>query len=252
MRRFLICAGAYGQAGALEGLRQWVEARRPEGILFAGGVLGRPRQYKAHATTQWGLAQADALFLEKFFAIVGGLRCFTALIPGPTDTSLDEFLRLGMNAEVDYPGLHLAHATLIEHKDLAVCGIGGCLTNECMPEADYFSRTRAEYHLRSLWSAVRPRKVLLLPEPPFNGLSGPEDKRLPDHLIDSYHPTLCVIGGNHRGFRRVASTLVINPGSLADGQAAWLNWGRPTHDQVELLDLPAPEGSSAREVRIGV
>lgn len=237
MRRFLICAGACGQAGALEGLRHWAEARRPDGILFAGGILGRPRQYQARAATQWGMTREDALFLEKFFATLGGLRCFTALIPGPADTPLDEFLRLGMHAEVEHPGLHLAHATLIAEKDVAVCGMGGCLTNECMPESDYFSRPKVEYYLRSLWSAVQPRKILLLPEPPFNGLSGPEDRRLPDTLVDSYHPTLCIIGGDHRGFRRVASTLVVNPGRLADGHAAWLDWGRTTSDQVELLDL---------------
>jgi hypothetical protein len=248
MRRFLICAGVYGQADALERLRWWVEKWRPEGLLFAGGILGRPRHYKVYTTTQWGLSRVDALFLEKFFATLGGLRCFAAIIPGPTDMPLDEFLHLGMNAEVEYPGLHLAHATLIEEKDVAVCGMGGCLTNECLPEADYFSRAKVEYYLRGLWSAVQPRKILLLPESPFNGLSGPEDKRLPGSLIDSYHPTLCVIGGNQRGFHRVASTLVVNPGSLANGQVAWLDWGRPTPNQVELLDLPALERFAALEV----
>ena len=38
-----------------------------------------------------------------------------------------------------------------------------------------------------------------------------------------------------RGMQRIAHTLVVNPGRFADGSAAWLDWGRPAGEQVELL-----------------
>ena len=58
-------------------------------------------------------------------------------------------------------------------------------------------------------------------------------------LIDSYHPTLCVVAGTteRRGSQRIAHTLVVNPGRLADGSVAWLDWNRSRGEQVEILPL---------------
>ena len=58
-------------------------------------------------------------------------------------------------------------------------------------------------------------------------------------LIDSYHPTLCVVGGPTKqcGSQRIANTLVVNPGHLADGWAAIFDWSQPAGKQVELMNL---------------
>jgi hypothetical protein len=238
MRRFLICGGVHGREHSLECLRRSVESCHPEGILFAGGVLDLSRRYVA-GKTSWGLTHDDARFLERFLTFLGKLGLFTAIIPGPTDTPLEEFLRLGMHAELEYPGLHLVHATLLEKGDLAVCGIGGRLFDQEVCEPDTCSRIFAEYHLRPLWTARQPRKVLLLSAAPTGTLGGREGSKLAAELIDSYHPSLCVVGGatEHAGVQRVASTLIVNPGYLADGCAAYLDWDRRGVDQAELLDL---------------
>jgi Icc-related predicted phosphoesterase len=240
MRRFLICAGLHGNATALEWLCHVARERKPDGLLFAGGVLGARRGYDIWDGTEWGMTHEDARFVEHFFHALGSLGSFVALIPGPFDTPLDQFLHLGMNAEVDHPGLHLAHATLITHKDVAVCGVGGPLVEQPVAELDCIPLVRIEYHLRPLWEARQPRKVLLLPTPPIDLLGGAEGSDLSSYLIDSYHPTLCVAAGpsTGRGSERIASTLVVNPGCLVDGCAAWLDWGRSPRDgQVELLRL---------------
>lgn len=39
MRRWLICGGADGSDKALKLLEQAVEQRRPDGVLFLGGIL---------------------------------------------------------------------------------------------------------------------------------------------------------------------------------------------------------------------
>jgi hypothetical protein len=63
-----------------------------------------------------------------------------------------------------------------------------------------------------------------------------------------------VVAGStaHRGWQRIAHTLVVNPGCLADGSAAWLDRGR---DEVDFLDLrpePRPQRRppSEQEIRL--
>jgi len=74
-------------------------------------------------------------------------------------------------------------------------------------------------------------------------LGGPEGNALVGDIIDSYHPSLCVVAGPSmcQGTQRIANTLVINPGQLADGCAALLNWNQTVGEQVEFLNLLAPK-----------
>ena len=60
-------------------------------------------------------------------------------------------------------------------------------------------------------------------------------------LIDWLRPSLCVVAGptERRGLQRIASTLIVNPGRLADGSAAWLDWDRSGDDQVEFCTTDA-------------
>jgi Icc-related predicted phosphoesterase len=235
-------------------LRQVVERRRPDGILFAGGVLDTARRYAPRDGTAWGLTREDAGFLEQFLEALGRLGVFSALIPGPMDTPLEDFLRMGMHAEIEFPGVHLVHATLVERGDIAVCGVGGVICEGSACELDTCSRTLAEYYLRPLWTAKQPHRILLLATPPKGPLGGEEGTTVMADLIDSYHPSLCVVAGpsGRRGTQRIAHTLVINPGYLAEGWAAWLDWNRAAEEQVEFLNLRALEPAGvAAEVGVG-
>jgi len=120
------------------------------------------------------------------------------------------------------------------------CGLGGPIAERKLFGVDSHSRVTAEYALRPLWNAKQPRKALLLAVPPCGPLGGPDGAELVGELIDSYHPDLCVVGGSseRRGCERIGHTLVINPGRLTDGWAAWLDWGRPSAEQVEFVNLP--------------
>src|SRR5271165_6777635 len=119
---------------------------------------------------------------------------------------------------------------------------GGSLSEEGARDVEDYSRIRAEYHLRSLLDCEQPQKILLLASPPPGVLGGPEGNTLVGDLIDSYHPSFCVVAGPSmcQGTQRIASTLVINPGQLAEGCAAWLNCSQPVGEQVEFLNLLAP------------
>jgi Icc-related predicted phosphoesterase len=237
MRQLLLCGGMDSNPHALKWLRAIVTRRHPDAILFVGDILDRLGQHTPSDEPRH-LVRDDALLVGQFFRTVGELGVFSAIIPGLSDGPVEEFLRLGMNAEVEFPRLHLAHATLIEEADAAVCGIGGQIT-EGTAGPDRCSRTLAEYHLRSLWASRQPRKVLLLAAPPTGALGGPDGSVVVGELIDSFHPSLCVVNGpgERRGVATVAHTLIVNPGRLAEGCAAWVDWNaRPDH-QVELLNI---------------
>ena len=238
IRKLLLCSGVQGSRKALGWLRNAVVKRRPEAILFAGGITNAARPNGGGATP-WSLTSEDTRFVEEFFATLGGLGEFTAVIPGPKGEPLEEFLRLGMQAELTHPTIHIAHATLIEQHDLAVCGIGGVMGENTLIGLDSYSRITIEYFLRPLWKAKKPRKILLLAAAPPGRLGGIDGVPLVGDLIDSFHPDLCVVAGSseRRGAERSSRTLVVNPGCLADGCIAWVDWSRAASEEVEFADL---------------
>jgi hypothetical protein len=234
MRQFLIAGQLDGRPEALANLRALVRERRPDGVLLTGGLLGHGSLPQAERLKQW----------EECFDALGELGVFTALVPGAQDAPLGEFLRLAKDAEMEYPTLHVAHATLWEEGDVAVCGLGGDLSED-QDRAEgplCYSRASAEYFLRTLWRAEPPHKVLLLSVTPPGQLGGEVGNPICGDFIDSYHPSLCVVSGptDRRGVLRIAHTLVVNPGRLADGSAAWLDWKRGKEEQVEFLGPSAP------------
>jgi hypothetical protein len=231
MKRFLIAARIDGQHEAMPKLETLVQERGPDGVLFAGGILGDHRASHAERLRSW----------KGVFDGLGKLGVFTAMVPGTSEVPLREFMRLAKDAELEYPNLHVVHATLLEQGDLAVCGLGGELTEDRDETEDRLctARASAEYLLRSLWRSEMPRKFLLLSVPPPGQLGGEAGNRICGDFIDSYHPTLCVVAGTteRRGFQRIAHTLVVNPGRLADGSAAWLDGNRSHSEQVEFLGI---------------
>jgi len=219
-------------------LRKAVAKWRPDAILFAGGITGATRP-NGGGPTPWSLTLEDRRFAGEFFSTLGGFSVFTAIIPGPKGEPLDEFLRLGMQAELTHPTLHIVHATLIEQDDLAVCGIGGVMAENAVLGLDSYSRTTVEYFLRPLWKAKQPRKILLLAAPPTGWLGGIDGLPLVGELIDSFHPDLCVVAGSseRRGAERWGHTLVVNPGCLVDGCLACVDWSRAAGEEVKFANF---------------
>jgi hypothetical protein len=237
MKRLLLCSGVNGQKRGLEALCRFAVDRRPEAILIAGGILSPERQMVPRGVSSFGLTMEDERFVHEFGAALGGMGVFCAVIPSPNFEPLDEFYRWGIALELEFPHVHMAHATLVEERDLAVCGLGVAIAEEALRREDSWSRTRSLYFLRSLRTSVKPRKVLLLPEPPPGVLGGPQGNPVIGEIIDGLGPSLCVVGGptERRGTQRIASTLVVNPGLLAGDSAALLDWDCKGDDPVEFL-----------------
>ena len=230
MNQFLIAGRLDGRYEALAKLQSVVEQRRPDAVLFAGGILADNSMARANRLKAW----------ETAFKGLGSLGVFTAVIPGTADVPLREFLHAAGNAEVNFPDLHSAHATVFEEDHVAVCGLGGELTEAEDRTEDRltYSRASAEYFLRALWWSEQPHNILLLSVAPPGPL-GEAGNPICGDFIDSFHPRLCVTADAtpRRGSQRIAHTLVVNPGRLADGSLAWLDLSRNVDEQLEFLSL---------------
>ncbi len=237
MQRFLLCSGVYGERAGIERLRRFALQRRPEAILFAGDILS-PKREVVPRSSPWGLTLEDERFAHEFLEALGGLGISSAVIPGPNFQPMDEFYRFGMAGELEFPNVHVVHATLVEERDVAICGLGAAIAEEALMREDSCSRIQADFFLRPLRSSTKPRKVLLLPEPPPGPLGDPGGNVLIGEIIDTLRPSLCVVAGSteRRGVQRIASTLVVNPGYLIDGSAALLDWNQRSGEQVEFLE----------------
>jgi hypothetical protein len=234
-----LCSGVYGEKRSIESLQKFVADQRPQAILFAGGILSQQRKTVPYGSSPWGVTLEDERFVHEFGAALGGLKVFSAVIPGPNFVPLDQFYRWGIAVELEFPHVHVVHAMLLEEGDLAVCGLGVTIAEEPLMREDSYSRIRALYFLRTLQRSAKPHKALLLPEPPPGVLGGPEGNSIIGDLIDGVRPSVCVVAGGteRRGVQRIASTLVVNPGFLIDNSAALLDWDRTRDDQVEFLGI---------------
>ena len=240
MRTFIACCGIDGRAGAVEQLTALAQQRRPDAILFAGGLF-EPTPPHESLTAVAERRHCDTRLLEQFFAALGELKSVAAVIPGPHDAPLRAILMAGMNARSQWQGVHLVHCTLVTARDIVISGVGGELTRteDSGDPVVRCSRTTAQYFLQAFSAANESEKVLLLAAPPKGELGGDAGSELIGELIDSYHPKLCVVAGAtaHRGVQRIAHTTIVNPGRLSDGSAAWVDWNREVDEQVELIKL---------------
>ncbi|MCS7167550.1 MAG: hypothetical protein RMI91_05990 [Gemmatales bacterium] len=237
MRRLLVAGQVHGALEKIELLKKAAQDLRADAVVFTGGVVDsalRDRSSEGALLRLW----------ENFFDAIGSiaeLGVLTAVLPGPADAPLRHFLRLGMFEEGEHPKLHLIHATLLEEEDVALCGVGGEITEheELSETRVRISRHLAEYYLRKLWESDQSRKILVLSQPPPGQLGGSDGNPIVGEFVDSYHPSLCLVGGatEHRGWQRVAKTIVINPGRLVDNSVALFDATKHADEQVDLLYL---------------
>ena len=244
MKRYLVFAGLDGEVGSITALQQVIAERKPDCLLFAGGVgceacIGKD-------TSRPDLTPEQAARYEEFYHWLGNCGVPAAVIPGPFDVPLESFLKIGMNSEVEYGNVHLVEGSIWEAGEAAIVGAGGELTEHhtsVFPRVR-LSRTMAEYGLRGLVCSDAGVKIMLLSTPISGRLGGDHGSPLAGELVDSFHPHLAVVGGDtkHRGVERVANSLIVNPGRLRDGSAAWIDWTRPANERVELMDVKAAVG----------
>lgn len=250
MKTILAVCGLDGRRDSLALLTKAIDERRPEVVLFAGGLF-RPHSGKELQDDGLNRNGAELSLLESLLSLTASKRCLLAVIPGPRDGPLQSFLRTSIRAEVRYRGVKVVHdAVMTVNGNLAISGIAGELAQSedaCEPVIRC-SRETAGYFLRPFQAARAPHKVLLLAVPPVGVLGGKSGNLIVRSLVETYRPRLCVTAGDtaRRGVQRVARTLIVNPGRLSDGSAAWIDLNRTAAEQVELLDLRAGDSPAAQ------
>jgi Icc-related predicted phosphoesterase len=216
MKNILACAGLFGDERALVNFISFVEEKKPDGILFAGGIM-RTERSQEHRTD----------YMARFIEAIGKTGCRMAMIPGAHDAPLEEYFRISLNFEVVYPNIFSVHATPAVWHDIIIGGFGGNITETEIGTVDTIntSHIAAEYYLRRLWNAREPIKVLLISEAAPEKLSGTQGNPVIKEIINNYHPTLCVAGGttDYWGSDTGGPTTIVNPGALKDGSAAWVD-----------------------------
>jgi Icc-related predicted phosphoesterase len=153
----------------------------------------------------------------------GGLPSFW--VPGPADAPVEDYLREAHNAEVVHPNLRGVHGTAASTAGhLVVAGLGGEIGDDPSEHRDEIERLRyprwePEYRLKILAEFDEPEKVLLFTTPPAHKGLGTQGSEAVAELAATYRARLLVCGGAP-GSLMIGRTLVVAPGSLADGHYA--------------------------------
>lgn len=201
--RFLCAADPRGSEGAIERLGE-VAAEHDADAIAVVGDLGDFR------TVFKGLGRI-------------GLPAYW--VPGRDDAPIGDYLREAHNLEVVFGNIHGVHGTAaFAGSHILVTGHGGHVDDD--PEAPRdetegltYPRWEAEYRLKLVRELDEHESVLLFSTPPAHKGQGMPGSEALAELVGTYRPRLVVCGGE-RGSHMLGRSLVVAPGSLADGHFA--------------------------------
>jgi Icc-related predicted phosphoesterase len=162
-------------------------------------------------------------------------------VPGPGDAPLTAYMREALAIERTHPMLHGVHGTAAFDPagHLVIAGLGGEILDAPEGERDEHTRLRyprieAEYRLKLLDTFGEHDRILLFWTRPAHKQLDPRGSEAVTELVQTYRPRLTVCAGP-RGSERLGTSLVVAPGSLADGQYALVDL---RSDHVEFAELP--------------
>jgi Icc-related predicted phosphoesterase len=147
-------------------------------------------------------------------------------VPGPADAPIEEYLREAQNVEVVFPLVRGVHGTAAFAPDghIVFAGFGGHVSDDPAEpreelQALRYPRWEPEYRLKVRNELHEHQLVLLLSTPPAHKGLGTAGSEGLAELVNTHRPRLVVCGGE-RGSEMLGTSLVVAPGSLADGYYA--------------------------------
>jgi Icc-related predicted phosphoesterase len=208
--RILCIAEPRGSAEAVERLLSGTPDLGIGAIALVGDISAGDDRVSAYRTVLHGLGRSD---------------CPVFWVPGPGDAPADESLREAHGAEVAMPQLRCVHGTAAYAPGPVVfAGLGGEISDDpgmIREERDRlrYPRWEPEYRLRLLRDLKPHELVLLFATPPAHKGLGEGGSDVVAEMIGSHVPRIAVVGGA-RGSETLGRSLVVAPGSLADGHYA--------------------------------
>lgn len=162
-------------------------------------------------------------------------------VPGRSDAPVGDYLREAHNIEIVHPFLHGVHGTVaFASGQVIVAGFGGEVDDDPEGPRDEQERLRyprweAEYRLKALERELSelPELILLFSTPPAHKGLGAEGSEALTELAATHRARLVVCGGPP-GTMMIGRTLVVAPGSLADGSYAVADLHSRTAELAEL------------------
>jgi uncharacterized protein len=170
-------------------------------------------------------ADGDTASLRSVFGMLGRTSLPAFWVPGPSDAPVERYLREARNTEVVFGFLHGVHATVAfgpEH--MLFAGFGGEISDDLDAPREERERLRyprwePEYRLKLLRELDEHQLAVLLATPPAHKGQDTPGSEAVTELIGTYRPRVAVCGGEP-GIRMIGRSLVVAPGSMAEGAYA--------------------------------
>jgi Icc-related predicted phosphoesterase len=210
VNRILCAADPKGSADALERLLAGAEEHDVQAVAIVGDLTGGDDAAESYRSV---------------FRSLGSAALPTYWVPGPGDAPIDHYLREAHNIEIVFPFLHGIHGTAAFAPGYVLfAGFGGEVGDDPDGARDERERLRyprweAEYRLKLVRELDEHQLVLLFSTHPAHKGHGTAGSEALAELIGTYRPRLVVCGGD-RGDEMLGRSLVVAPGSLADGHYA--------------------------------
>lgn len=224
----VLCAADPGgsEAGVVR-LTEAAAERQAQLILIAGN-LGGGEDFRAS--------------YRKLFRTLGQRQVPAYWVPGPGDAPVGDYLREAANTETVFGFLRGVHGTaaLTPGGHMAIGGMGGEIDDDPDAPRDEidrlcYPRWEAEYRLKILGELGELERLLIFSTPPAHKGRGTTGSEAVAELIATYRARLAVVGGP-RTSEMIGRTMVVAPGSLAEGHYAIVDLQRK---EVEMRELVA-------------
>jgi uncharacterized protein len=173
---------------------------------------------------------------------LGPARVRTFWVPGPLDAPIAAYLRESYNIETVFPLLRGVHGTLALSEDYVLfAGMGGEIVDNPDAEREEHRALRypgweVEYRLKvcQALSHEYPMVFLFTTVPAHKGSDQPGSQVLAE-LIKTYNPRVVLVAGG-QGVRRelLGNSLVVFPGTLAEGEYALVDLHQRTVEPAKL------------------
>ncbi len=169
---------------------------------------------------------------ESFFKGLGELNIPVFYIPGKFDAPIERYLREAFNYEIVYPHIRNVHKSFSLYRGhYELVGMGGEVTEKEREEKFVlrYPRWEVEYHLKIIRDLRPFELIMLFYTPPYGGKLDLQNGKhtgseVVEDFIKTYDPSFVFVGtGVEPGEEIIGTSLVINPGSLKDGQYALVN-----------------------------
>ncbi|MCD4812211.1 hypothetical protein K8S19_00740 [bacterium] len=238
--QILLLSDLRGELENLQALVKQCAVLKPDVLCFCGNIVhGRARVDEWASAKHTGRvpnrnktdileeALEDLRIYRKFCALVDSLGIPSLIIPGSLDAPEERYFMFMQQAVFLSDNLLLLHENTVKLDEYVVAGFGGELTEH--EKEDYFvlqyPRQETLFGTRRM-RYINPSRILIFHSAPIIHVEEEagmqKGSRLVNEIVTTVAPSFLFCGSSFAvpQVNELGSTVVVNPGSLADGHFA--------------------------------